>query len=67
MTTSMTVFVCDDAAKAATAQQFLISSGYPAGAVTMEAVTNFTYDATTYDGGKNDSLLNKIVVIGRIP
>lgn len=65
MTAEMSIYVCDTAAQVVTANQFLISSGYPASGITDEKVGIFNYDATTYDGGKSDGLSTKFVVIGR--
>ena len=65
MTTEMSVYVCDNAAKAVQAQQFLVNGGYAAADITTEQVQNFNYDASTYDGGTSDNLSGKFVVIGR--
>ena len=63
--TDMTILVCDDNVKAATARAFLLANGYPVAGISVELVTNITYDAETYDGGTNDAPTGTFVVIGR--
>ena len=65
MTNAMAVLVCDTAAKAVEAAQFLTLNGYVPAQITTEQVAVFNYDAATYDGGTSEGLANKFVVIGR--
>lgn len=61
----MMIFACDSEAKAKDAKSFLVLSGFKASKVTVEAISSFAYDATTYDGGASEVLDDKWVVIGR--
>jgi len=63
MANEIQVLVCDDAAKAQQAKAFLQAQGFTT--VAVEQAATFVYDAATYDGGTNDNLANKWVVIGK--
>lgn len=65
MANEIQIIVCDDAAKAAEAQAFLQAPGRGFAIVLAEPAATFVYDAVTYDGGTNDNLGDKWVVIGR--
>lgn len=65
MLQEIAVYICDSAARAAQARAFLLANGYVAANLTIQQTTNFSYDATTYDGGSAEILANKFVVIGR--
>jgi len=61
----ITVFICDDAAKAAQAKADLEEEGYEV--VLAEATRLGTCDAATYDSGGNHPFQDKWVVVGRLP
>lgn len=65
--TTIAVIACDDDTKAATAVQYLIGQGFPAGGISTIAADAFSYDGQTFLGGGTTSelLVGKVVVIGR--
>lgn len=65
MANAIAIFVCDDAVKAETARQLLLSQHFTAGQISVEQSGFVSYDAKTHSSGTSDTLLDKFVVIGR--
>lgn len=65
MAEAIAIFVCDDAVKAETARQVLLSQHFTATQITVEQSAFVSFDAKTLSSGASDALLDKYVVIGR--
>jgi len=65
MAAEISMYVCDDQVKAATARQILLGQGYADADITAEQSAVTIYDANRYDGGQWETTYNKFIVIGK--
>ena len=63
--TTIVIYACDDAVKAATARDLLLEQGFTDDNISVEQTDTLVYNAQLFDGGTAESVYSKIVVIGK--